>query len=311
MLAKVYADMRDYLLDQGFRVNPYREIAYGIQFMVFSDEESGLLRLFSGKKGLRVDLSQITSQILSQKLQIGLEVFLSEREGLQRLRQRAKSSEKAGDTFAKGSTADPDTLIGVDESGKGDYFGPLVIAGVYADPSLSKQLRSIGVADSKRLSADKIHTLSEQIRAMCPHSVVVLNNPTYNDAYQKIQNLNIMLAWGHARVIGNVLVQVPCRHALSDKFGPDHLIREALLKKNIDIVLFQRTQAEDNVAVAAASILARDFFVTYLADLGKRYGMIFPKGASEQVVHAKKQFLENHGESELTEVAKMHFKFKK
>jgi ribonuclease HIII len=305
----IYTDMKKYLLDQGFRVNPAREIQYGIQFMVFSDTESGMIRLFNGKKGLRVDLSQVKDPTLQHQLQIGLEVFLSEKESLTKLKAQALDSQKTGDRFAKESISDPETLVGVDESGKGDYFGPLVIAGVYVDPTLSKVLRGMGVADSKTLSDAVVRELSTKIRETCPHSVVVLNNPTYNDVYQKIQNLNVVLAWGHARVIENTLQQVPgCPYALSDKFGPDHLIRDALRKKEIKITLFQRTKAESNVAVAAASILARAMFLEYIENFEKRYAHPFPKGCSDAVVKTAARFLKKHGRTELGEVAKLHFK---
>lgn len=309
MLNNIYADIKKYLLDQGFKVNPAREIQYGLQFMVFSDLESGLVRLFNGKKGLRVDLSQVKDETLQRQLKIGLEVFLSEKDSLIKLKEQARESQKTGDRFAKESLSDPDVLIGVDESGKGDYFGPLVIAGVYVDADLSKTLKAMGVADSKLLSDAVMREMAPKIRELCPHSVVILNNPTYNDIYQKIQNLNVVLAWGHARVIENVLEQVPtCAYALSDKFGPDHLIRDALRKKEIKITLFQRTKAESNVAVAAASVLARDMFLEYIDTLEKRYDHPFPKGCSDAVLKTAARFLKKNGRTELGEVAKLHFK---
>jgi len=309
MLDKIYADIKKYLLDEGFKVNPSREIQYGIQFMVFSEKESGLVRLFNGKKGLRVDLSQVKDETLQHQLQIGLEIFLSEQDNFNRVKETAKSSQKTGDKFAKESIADPDKLIGVDESGKGDYFGPLVVAGVYVDPEIAQKLKAMGVADSKTLSDAKMREMAPKIKEICPHSLVVLNNLTYNDIYQKIQNLNVVLAWGHARVIENALLQVPsCTHALSDKFGPDHLIRDALRKKEVNITLFQRTKAESNIAVAAASVLARDMFLEYIEDLEKRYGHPFPKGCSDTVLNVAARFLKKNGHTELGEVAKLHFK---
>jgi ribonuclease HIII len=309
MLQTIYSDIKTYLLDQGFKVNPARDIQYGIQFMVFSEKESGLVRLFNGKKGLRVDLSQVKDETLQHQLQIGLEIFLSEKDSFNKLKEKAKHSEKPGDRFAKESLSDPEKLIGVDESGKGDYFGPLVVAGVYVDATLTKMLKAMGVADSKTLSDDKMREMAPKIKELCPHSLVILNNHTYNDIYEKIQNLNVVLAWGHARVIENTLLQVPtCGHALSDKFGPDHLIRDALRKKDIKITLFQRTKAESNIAVAAASVLARDMFLEYIEDLEKRYGHAFPKGCSEVVLKTAARFLKKHGRTELGEVAKTHFK---
>jgi ribonuclease HIII len=312
MLDKIYADIKTYLLDQGFKVNPPRDIQYGIQFMVFSEKESGLIRLFNGKKGLRVDLSQVKDETLQHQLQIGLEIFLSEKDSFNKLKEKAKVSEKTGDRFAKESLSDPEKLIGVDESGKGDYFGPLVVAGVYVDAKLSETLKAMGVADSKTLSDAKMREMAPKIKEICPHALVILNNNTYNDIYQKIQNLNVVLAWGHARVIENALLQVPqCKHALSDKFGPDHLILDALRKKEVQITLFQRTKAESNIAVAAASVLARAMFLEYIEDLEKRYGHSFPKGCSDVVLQTASRFLKKHGHTELGNVAKLHFKVTK
>lgn len=309
MLDAIYTDMKKYLLDQGFKVNPPREIQYGLQFMVFAEMESGMIRLFNGKKGLRVDLSQVKDETLQRQLQTGLEIFLSEKDSLVKLKEQARESQKTGDRFAKESLSDPETLIGVDESGKGDYFGPLVVAGVYVDAALAKSLKAMGVADSKLLSDASMREMAPKIREICPHSVVILSNPTYNDIYQKIQNLNVVLAWGHARVIENIREQVPtCPYALSDKFGPDHLIRDALRKKEINITLFQRTKAESNIAVAAASVLARDMFLEYIDNLEKRFDQSFPKGCSDAVLKTAARFLKKHGHTTLGEVAKLHFK---
>ena len=141
--------------------------------------------------------------------------------------------------------------IGVDESGKGDFFGPLVIAGVLATEENSKKFIEAGIKDSKKLTDDKILKLAGLIKANATHSVVVIGNEKYIELYAKFNNLNKLLAWGHARVIENILEKEPCSYALSDKFGNESLIKNALIDKGKNIILEQRVRGEADIAVAA------------------------------------------------------------
>lgn len=203
---------------------------------------------------------------------------------------------------------DPDELIGTDESGKGDFFGPLVVAGVYVNKETSLKLKSLGVMDSKKLSDAQIKLIANKIKQICHYSIVPIGNEKYNELYKKFNNLNTMLAWGHARAIENILEKVECSHALSDQFGDPELIKKALLKKGKTLKLDQRHRAEENIAVAAASILARDEFVTRLEQLSIKFGLKFPKGASTNTITIGKEFVQKTGEHNLNNIAKMHFK---
>ena len=203
---------------------------------------------------------------------------------------------------------DPNRIIGIDESGKGDYFGPLVIAGVYTDEITGPELQYAGVTDSKKISDVKSHDLAILIREICPYDIVIIENERYNDLYESIKNLNKLLAWGHARVLENLLEKVDCDHALSDQFGRPELIQKALMTKGRQIQLEQRPKAEENIAVAAASILARDEFVSGINRLESKFGFSFPKGASSNVVKAAKDFAEQFGKESMNQVAKLHFK---
>lgn len=202
--------------------------------------------------------------------------------------------------------------IGVDESGKGDYFGPLVIAAAYVDGPLAKKMLSIGVKDSKNISSDKrMLELDRQIRKMLGKrfSVVSIGANAYNRLYQKMKNVNQLLAWGHARAIENLLQELPdCPRAISDQFGGKHLIERALMSKGKKIVLQQRHKAEADVAVAAASILARAGFLDGIRKMQAQYSQRFPKGASGQVVEAAKQLVRNNNPEILLYAAKCHFK---
>lgn len=202
--------------------------------------------------------------------------------------------------------------MGIDESGKGDFFGPLVIASAYVDEDLVGKLREIGVRDSKKISSDNVVlNMARDIRRILGErcAMVTIGNRAYNRMYSKIRNVNKMLAWGHARAIENLLEKVPdCPRALSDKFGPTRQIERALMEKGKKIRLDQRTKAESDPAVAAASILARAGFVYALKKMGKQYGFEVPKGASEKVRRAAEKLVADKGPGILLDTAKCHFK---
>ena len=167
--------------------------------------------------------------------------------------------------------------IGVDESGKGDFFGPLCIAGVLVDEKSEKLFVDLGIKDSKKISDKKILELEKSIRANAVHSIVAISNGRYNELYANIKNLNKLLAWGHARVIENICENNECDYALSDKFGDESLINSALMKNGRNIELKQMVRAESDIAVAAASVLARATYVRKMAEMEQTYGIKFPK----------------------------------
>jgi ribonuclease HIII len=198
--------------------------------------------------------------------------------------------------------------IGIDESGKGDYFGPLVIAGVYVPKEQEADLKALGVRDSKTLSDAKATALAAQIRAQCQYSIVAIGPERYNALHSAMKNLNRMLAWGHARAIENLLEKVDCHRVVADQFGDERFLNNALMAKGREVTLIQKPRAEEEVAVAAASILARAEFLRRLQELGTRYGITLPKGASDAVIQAAKQFVQKHGADTLGQVAKLHFR---
>ncbi len=198
--------------------------------------------------------------------------------------------------------------IGVDESGKGDFFGPLCIAGVLVDEKSEKLFVDLGIKDSKKISDKKILELEKSIRANAVHSIVAISNGRYNELYANIKNLNKLLAWGHARVIENICENNECDYALSDKFGDESLINSALMKNGRNIELKQMVRAESDIAVAAASVLARATYVRKMAEMEQTYGIKFPKGCAQQVKDSAKEFIEKYGKERLKEVCKTHFK---
>lgn len=214
----------------------------------------------------------------------------------------------------------PDLLlprIGVDESGKGDFFGPMCVAGVYVNETVLRAWQDKGVRDSKSISSDRrIAELAEVIRKTpgCITSVVPVGNEAYNRLHAKLGSVNAILAWGHARVIENLMaardqmIPPPVR-AISDQFATTKTtVLKALMPLGRTIELVQRHKAEEDLAVAAASILARHEFVSRLQRMGKEYGLILPKGASAEVEEAARKFIEQHGADKLPSIAKMHFR---
>jgi ribonuclease HIII len=201
--------------------------------------------------------------------------------------------------------------FGIDESGKGDFFGPLVVAGVYVNAEIAKTLKDAGVQDSKAISSDaRIRQLAAAIRkARVPSSLVTIAPPRYNDLHRKIGNVNRMLAWGHARVIEDLCGLCPeCPRALSDKFADARVLERALMEKGRNLHLDQRTKAESDYAVAAASILAREKFINWMGEKGTELGLELPRGASERVQSAALKLMSKSGPEVLEHCAKTHFK---
>jgi len=208
--------------------------------------------------------------------------------------------------------------IGVDESGKGDFFGPLVVAGVYLSAEAAMELKDKGIKDSKQISSDKkIGELADLIRETegAIGEVLPIGNEAYNRLQKTMGNVNSVLGWGHARVIENILEHLSkdpakpvCKKAIADQFGNERIIKSALMKRGQKIQLVQRHKAEADLAVAAASIMARDGFVNRLRRLSKEYGIVLPKGASTAVEEAARELVKKHGREVLGKVAKTHFR---
>lgn len=212
-------------------------------------------------------------------------------------------------TFQYSATeVDTTARIGIDESGKGDFFGPLCIAGIFAEGDHFNELQKMGVKDSKLISDGAILKIGKRIRESTVHQIVKINPLKYNELYGQFQNLNRMLAWGHATTIENLVQRTRCSNVLIDQFANEHVVLTALKRKSLTIQLTQRHRAEQDLAVAAASILARCAFLEGLEQLGEEVGLKLPKGASAAVIHAGRTLVQRYGLEVLPKVAKMHFK---
>jgi ribonuclease HIII len=211
--------------------------------------------------------------------------------------------------------------IGSDESGKGDYFGPLVACAVYVDDRLLALLQTLGVRDSKQLSDGQNRRLADEVRVACDgrYAEVPILPERYNDLYEQFKregkNLNTLLAWGHARAIETVMERVPCQNVIVDQFADARYLRtrldsvaRRLMAGSGPLNVVQLPRAEANLAVAAASVLARDRFLSWLARTSRDLGIDLPKGAAPQVEAAARRLVATHGPAVLRRTAKLHFK---
>ena len=199
-----------------------------------------------------------------------------------------------------------DPRIGIDESGTGDFFGPLVIAACYAGPEQARTLA--GVRDGKRLKDDACLELDGVVRKACPHAIVVIGPAKYNELYEKVRNLNALVAWGHARAIESLLEQVGCERVVTNRFADPESLRQVLMTRDRQVRLESGVNAEGDVAVAAASVLARAEFIRSLRSLSSTFGGYLPKGANWNAVEAGARIVGREGKTALKDVAKLHFK---
>lgn len=298
-LFEVYENIRSILEAENFDVSPYKEIDYGLQFAVSTLSWSGVIRIYQNKKGiLKVDYSQLKG---GQTLEI------------QRLIEGRRMSTESAESAKPGASLNF-PIIGTDESGKGDYFGPLVSAGVYVDERSAKELTMCGVTDSKNLSDNRNLELARRVVKISNgrFAIIEISPEKYNDLYEQFKKekktLNTLLAWGHAKAMEEILSKVDCKVAIADQFADERFILSKLQEKGKSLQLIQMPKAEQNVAVAAASVMARARFLEKLDKLSNEFKIQLPKGASQMVIEVGRKLVDIHGKESLRKVAKLHFK---
>lgn len=299
-LLETYDHIRSILTVANINVSHYHPIDYGLQFSVSILNWSGTIRIYQNKKGvLKIDYSQLKGEVNATKIQSLIEDKTMSPDP-------TKSDDKG---VALGFP-----IIGTDESGKGDYFGPLVSAGVYVDEATAKDLILYGVRDSKTIADSKILEISREIIKISHgrFSIIEISPERYNDLYDQFKkekkNLNTLLAWGHAKALEEILTKVDCKVAIADQFADEKFILGKLQEKGKKLKLIQMHKAEQNIAVAAASILARAKFLEKLHKLSDEYNTDLPKGASGTVIEKARIILNLYGKDTLRKVAKLHFK---
>jgi len=295
---ETYERISNVLKAENITVSSFQLINYGLQFLVYIVDWSGIIRIYENKKGeLKIDYSQLKNGENALRIQKLIEG------------QRILNGEENEKDVELGLP-----IIGTDESGKGDYFGPLVSAGVYVDDQSAKELIVRGVRDSKKMADRRNLELAQEIPKICKgrFSIIEVSPEKYNDLYEQFKrerkNLNTLLAWGHGKAIEEILNKVDCRVAVADQFADEKFILGKLQEKGKKLKLVQMHKAEQNVAVAAASILSRARFLEKLSKLSDEYRMAFPKGSSQEVIRNGREFIKKYGKGALRKVAKLHFR---
>jgi len=279
------------LTNKDFHVSKPVRNEFSYQISISNNKDKVTLLVFFGKKGNKVVLQGNKELKLYKNINdliFGEKFFIDE-----------KPEEEPSYPY-----------IGTDESGKGDYFGPLVVAGVYITPAAGKSLRLIGIRDSKELSDYQIIHFASEIKKNLEvvFDAVVISPEKYNQLYEKMGNLNKLMGWAHARVIENLLNKCDAGEVISDKFGNEKIILDSLQEKGRTINLKQVTKAEKFTAVAAASILARESVINWFKIQSRKYKIEILKGSSAEVESKARFFLEKYGEETLSKLVKLHFK---
>jgi len=304
-LQNIFENLANKLMVANYKAINFKYINYGFQFTVIGIENPGVVRIYVNKKNqIKYDFSQIKDSSFKTKLNNLL------------LKEVVDSDLKDEPILETKKETIPDykPTIGTDESGKGDYFGPLVAASVYVDKVDKEILESYGVKDSKKISDRQIFIIAALIKKYLvnKYSVIEISPEKYNSLYDKFsnekKNLNNLLAWAHAKAIEEILNKVECSIVISDKFADDSVILSKLQERGKKVHLIQEHKAERNISVAAASILARERFLEKLKKISIEYKIDFKKGASSLVIQQAKEFTEKFGKDALRKVAKLHFK---
>ena len=279
------------LIKSGFSVSQPDKKLYNYEVIVNSNKEQAKLLVYFGKKGIKNVIQANPESKLSAEL--NKVVF--------------------GETFFESEQKDEIKFleyIGTDESGKGDYFGPLVVAAVYIDQKTTLQLEEAGVKDSKLITDYNIKIIESKIKKIVGDNfeIVQINPEKYNKLYESFNNLNKIMAWAHSKTIENLILKINCLNVISDKFGNERLIKDELKKKNISLNLYQTPKAERYTAVAAASILARAKVVDWFNIKSREVGFQIPKGGGASVNISAMHILNKYDANYLMKMIKFHFK---
>jgi len=198
---------------------------------------------------------------------------------------------------------------GLDESGKGDLFGPVVTACVIGDGDMVRSWMNSGIRDSKTITDGAILKMAKQIKATkgVVIKVAYTSMVKYNELYLKFDsNLNKLLAWLHGRSLNDALVEKMPEWGLLDQFTKQPLVQKYVEEK--DFELRMRTKAEEDPVVAAASIVARATWLQQMKKLDELAGEKLPKGSGVQAKEKARMIFEKCGEDRMGEFCKLHFK---
>ncbi len=303
-----------------------KEIQYGKQLVFNFSEEKFVLSIHNGKKGIKPVLNGTSSLTRDKIVNLIEKVFLDNNLKVSIAGTETAKKEVSQSLFTETTKSTTNVIlstekdfdykwIGSDESGKGDFFGPLVVASVYVDKDSYNLLIEEGIKDCKEVSDKKISVLADKIRKIAPvHAVLVMKPEAYNKRYEELvakdENLNHLLGYGHIVAISKLMEQEPdCKWAIIDQFTTSNRVLSALQAKFPNLKAKQQPKAEEDVAVAAASILAREAFLNTMEELAKLANVPeLPKGGSDIATSIAEKIAKKEGKEYLRKLVKMHFK---
>lgn len=198
--------------------------------------------------------------------------------------------------------------IGIDESGKGDFFGNLVVAGVIFDKEKEDIFKNLNVRDSKKIEDKRIKFLSKEIKKYLPCEIVSISPKKFNELYRNFKNINLILSWAYSKIIKNLLEIEKVSLIMIDKFTNKNYIDLFLKEDQKNIERIEIIKGEKDLGIACASILARDAFLKSIYALERKWSFSFPKGAGDIVINSGVLFAKKFGLEKLNEVAKVNFK---
>ncbi len=286
-----------------------KELPYGRQFQIVRGNEKVVLSVYKGKKGISTVWGGQEGSLMNSAM-----TALSPSGGNECIETNITNNEiKNSVSLLENCAGFNGVWVGSDESGKGDFFGPLVVAAVLVDTDIARELIAAGVKDCKVLTDKEIHRLSPIIKKTAPINVVLALRPEmYNYRYEQLRlekkNLNHLLANGHISAIRKAVHQRPeCRYALVDQFSVHSGIREALESEFSDLIVVEQKRAEADIAVAAASVLARERFLAVMDELSILAGKTLPKGGGDIATAQAKEIKNELGVKILEKLVKKHF----
>lgn len=273
-----------------------KPINYGHQLVIEKSSRKLNINVYNGKKGLSIVYSG-DSTLKEQAVAI------------------LAGNVQAASSMQQAEVERKYTLwAGSDESGKGDFFGSLVIAAVVVDDTTAGKLQAAGVKDCKLLTDKKILALEDVIKnTVVEFSVLELKPKFYNLRYEQVAakggKLNQLLGLGHIAALTQVLNKQPkCQGALIDQFTTSNAIVRELQGRFPGCHISQQPKAESDLAVAAASVLARAQFLHTMDTLALLAGEdALPKGGSALATEAARRIASRIGKAELRNFVKLHF----
>lgn len=279
--------LKDNINKQGYTTDNILLRDFNYEFNVISGKQKVKVQVYFGKKGLK----KILQGDVNSSFYKSVSNIINEQQILD---------------FNDSFLLEPAEYIGTDEVGKGDFFGPLVVAAVFVNSESKSALSNLGIRDSKDITDNQIKLFASEIKRITKnkYNILQINPEKYNQLYDKFRNLNKLLDWAHSKAIENLIDNKPCNYVITDKFSKNEL---SLISKYPEINFVSEAKAEKYIGVAAASILARDSFLNWFRQQSK-VGYELPKGASAQVEKYAKALIKKIDDKRFSELAKIHFK---